>query len=189
MMTHCKPRPVRGNALMLTLIALTVLMVLVGGAIQFTNRNREAATEKIRGDRISNCVQAARRHLLSRLSLYNVPGGTLRHLDTRLLDDENATQRTRMVSDHYQVEPGLDNSPAPGRTDPVTLARVPSATVGGKAALVSGLANRMVDTDQSTIGYFRVITKCEEPSANPSLRGRQFEVEFLFRHEYVPSRG
>lgn len=41
----------RGNALLLTLIAVSVLMVLVVGAIQFTNSNREATTEKLRGTR------------------------------------------------------------------------------------------------------------------------------------------
>ena len=47
-MIHPRTRAPRGNALLLTVIAISVLMVLVGGAIQFTNRNREATAEKLR---------------------------------------------------------------------------------------------------------------------------------------------
>jgi hypothetical protein len=187
MRIHFKPRLARGNALMLTLIALTVLMLLVGGAIQFTNRNREAASEKIRGERIGNCVQAARRHLISRLSLYNVPTDSLKHMDTRLIDEAEPALRTRMITDHYQVIAGIDDAPSVTGAAPLTLKKVSSSTVGGSAALVSGLANRMVDPNTGTAGYYRVVMKCEEPSGNPELRGRQYEVEFLFRHEHVPN--
>jgi len=170
MMMQSRPRAARGNALMLTLVALTVLMVLVGGAIQFTNRNREAATEKIRGERIGMCVDAARRHLLSRLSLQQVPTKSLELFSAQLIDDPTPEARTNMLTGHY------------GGDVETTVTTVDAVTMGAASGQAVTVGN--VYRSSAILGgqYYRVVVKCQEPSGNPATAGRESEVEFLFRY-------
>nr|QKW93605.1 hypothetical protein [Archangium sp.] len=168
-MIHPRTRVPRGNALLLTVIAISVLMVLVVGAIQFTNRNREATAEKLRGDRVNVCAEAARRHLLSRLSLFQATG-SLQILDTKLIDDPDPSARSRLMTGHYDSEAVA------------TVASVNAVTMGAAVGQAIELAN---NAPRSTIlggQYYRVVVKCEESSGNPAAKGRQSEVEFLFRY-------
>ncbi|QRK08379.1 hypothetical protein JQX13_52145 [Archangium violaceum] len=160
-----RTRVPRGNALLLTIIAIAVLMVLVGGAIQFTNRNREASAEKLRGDRVNLCAEAARRHLLSRLSLFQATG-TLQILDTKLIDDPDPEARSRMMTGHY------------GDGPVATVKTVDAVTMGAAGRQAFGIENSVPTS--TTLGgqYYRVVVKCEEPSGS----GRESEVEFLFRY-------
>jgi hypothetical protein len=162
---HLKTRTPRGNALMMTLIAISVLMLLVGGAIQFTNYNREATAEKLRGDRVGACADAARRHLLSRLKLFRATN--LQIFDTKLIDDPNPDSRSKMMTGHYNED-------------------VASATVVSVSPVLMGAGNRqsrdianVASANGGTLGgqYYRVVVKCQE-----STSGRESEVEFLFRY-------
>ncbi|HEX8820435.1 MAG TPA: hypothetical protein VF794_10950 [Archangium sp.] len=161
---HLKTRTPRGNALMMTLIAISVLMLLVGGAIQFTNHNREATAEKLRGDRVSACADAARRHLLSRLKLFRATN--LQIFDTKLIDDPDPESRSKMMTGHYNedasatvvsVNPVLMGAGGRQSRDVANVAAAGGGTLGGQ--------------------YYRVVVKCQE-----STSGRESEVEFLFRY-------
>ncbi|PTL77651.1 hypothetical protein DAT35_43480 [Vitiosangium sp. GDMCC 1.1324] len=156
---------------MLTLIAIAVLMLLVGGAIQFTNRNREASVEKLRGERVSSCAEAARRHLLSRLSLFQTSGPlTLTQLDTKLIDDPDPNARSRMMTGHYDLGPDK------------TVTVVSAETMGAAGRQARDLANTAPSSANLQGQYYRVVVNCEEPTGNPAIKGRQSEVEFLFRY-------
>lgn len=159
---HLKKRAPRGNALMLTLIAIAVLMMLVGGAIQFTNYNREATAEKLRGDRVGACADAARRHLLSRLKLFRATS-ELQILDTTLIDDPDPSARSQLMTGHYGGE--AEN----------TVLSVSAASMGAATKQARDVANTV---SGGTLGgqYYRVVVKCHESA------GRESEVEFLFRY-------
>ncbi len=164
---HLTTRAPRGNALLMTLIAISVLMLLVGGAIQFTNYNREATAEKLRGDRVSACADAARRHLLSRLKLMSSP--LLRTFRAELIDDPNPSARSVMKTGHY------DELPA----DPDSLVAVVDARLMGEGGEQARDIANIAPSGDGTLGgkYYRVVVKCQE---KPS--GRESEVEFLFRY-------
>jgi hypothetical protein len=162
-----RTRAPRGNALMLTIIALAVLMILVGGAIRFTNYNREATSEKLRGDRISACADAARRHMLSRLKLFSA-STDFQLLDTQLIDDPDPDARTKMVTGHYGSSAAQ-----------VTVVSVNPVQMGAAGRQVRDIANTSPAGGGFLGGqYYRVVVKCQE-SGN---LGRESEVEFLFRY-------
>lgn len=161
---HLRTRAPRGNALMLTLIAISVLMVLVGGAIQFTNYNREATAEKVRGDRVGACADAARRHLLSRLKLFRATN-ELQILNTTLIDDPDPDVRSKLMTGHY-------GSPAES-----TVVSVNAVAMGEATKQARDIANTVTDSNGTLGGkYYRVVVKCHE------YAGRESEVEFLFRY-------
>ena len=147
---HLRTRAPRGNALMITLIALAVLMMLVGGAIQFTNYNREATAEKLRGDRVSACAEAARRHMLSRLKLFRA-SGDFKLLETKLIDSPEPSERSSMMTGHY----GEGAQPTVVAVDPVLM--------GAAGRQVRDIANA-APGGGGTLGgqYFRVVVKCQE---------------------------
>ncbi len=159
-----RTRAPRGNALMMTLIAIAVLMALVVGAIQFTNYNREATAEKLRGDRVNACADAARRHLLSRLKLFRATT-TLQILETKLIDDPKPEARSKIRTGHYGTE-----------AEPTVVAVSP-ALMGAANRQARDIAN-VAAGNGGTLGgqYYRVVVKCQEAS------GRESEVEFLFRY-------
>jgi Tfp pilus assembly protein PilX len=158
-------RAPRGNALMLTLVAIAVLMVLVVGAIQFTNSNREAAAERLRGERVGACADSARRHVLSRLKQFHIK--ELRILEARLIDASDPDARSQLVTGHY------------GSTDAEdTAVVIDSSTMGEATKQARDIANTVSDTGTLGGKYYRVVVKCQEPE--PS--GRESEVEFLFRY-------
>ncbi|HEX5753456.1 MAG TPA: hypothetical protein VFZ09_45085 [Archangium sp.] len=160
-----RTRAPRGNALMLTLIAIAVLMVLVGGAIQFTNYNREATVEKLRGDKVGACADAARRHLLSRLKLFRATT-ELQVLDTRLIDDPDPSARSKMKTGHYGSDDAVN-----------TVVAVNAVAMGEATKQARDIANTVTDSGGTLGGkYYRVVVKCQESG------GRESEVEFLFRY-------
>ena len=154
----------RGGTMLVTMIALAVLMVLVVGAIKFTGGNREAAVAKARGDRVAACADAARRYLLSQLAQNGVQVTALT-LNQVLSDDPSVSERSRMMTAHYQ-----DVAPQP------TGALVRSSGFGASARQARELSNSAPDTTTLGGSYFRVVVKCAEPG------GRASEVEFLFKY-------
>jgi hypothetical protein len=163
MTMHLQTSPPRGNALLITLIAIAVLMLMVAGAIQFTHYNREAAVEKSRGDRVGACAEAARRHLLSRLKLFHAPGRLT--LASELIDDADPTLRSQVLTGHY----GDTAAEA-------TVVAVSPAAMGAASRQVRDITNVM--PAGGTLGgqYYRVVVKCRESG------GRESEVEFVFRY-------
>ncbi|HYO59487.1 hypothetical protein [Archangium sp.] len=163
-MMRLRTRVLRGNALLMTLVAMGVLMLLVGGAIQFTNYNREATSEKLRGDRVSACADAARRHMLSRLKLFSA-STAFQLLDTKLIDDPDPQARSRLVTGHY------------GTQAQATVVSVNPVQMGASDRQVRDIANTAPAGGGFLGGqYYRVVVKCQESS------GRESEVEFLFRY-------
>ncbi|GHG68994.1 hypothetical protein [Comamonas sp. JC664] len=155
----------RGSALAITLIALTVLLMLVVGAITFTGRNQSAAVSKMRGDRVEACAETARRHLLSRLKVFGagaIPVTSI-NLEQVLMDDEVVADRSTMRTAHVG-----DTASAP------TAAVLASSSFSSGKDQVSDAANTL---REGTTGgsYYRVVVMCGEPG------GRQAETEFVFR--------
>ncbi len=160
----------RGNALLITLVALAILLVLVSGAISFTGANRSAAASKLVGDELSSCADAARRHLLANLRVrvpatevtLSTQGGTR----WKELPSGAVGERTIVSISHYEQDPA---------TAPGTVAVVPAAAMVASRRQVQSLENRIAPPTFG--GYYRVVMKCREQ--NPV---REAEVEFVFRY-------
>ncbi len=154
----------RGNALLMTLIALAVLMMIVAAAIQFTGTNREAAIAKARADEVQACATTARKLLLSKLRTFGVPAAGL-VLDTKIPD-------TQLAATDKVVRTAHLDSTAP---EPV-IVKLDSKVMGTSRFHVREMANTLA---QSTLGgeYYRVVVSCSHPGSNT-----QSEVEFTFRH-------
>jgi len=154
----------RGSALVVTMIALAVLMVLVAGAIAFTGQNREAAAIKSGGDRVLACSSVARQYLLSRLQLYGIAITSLTPLDERIPDDPDTTQQTRVMQAHYDaVDAGT------------TIVAVTASAFSEASGGIREAANTI--TRSGSLGqYYKVTAKCRDAT------GREAETEFLFRY-------
>jgi len=156
--------PARGNALLMTLIALAVLMMIVAAAIQFTGTNREAAISKARADELQACATTARKLLLSKLRTLGTPTGGLT-LNTVIPDTQAPATDKQVRTAHYDslvVEP--------------VIVKLDSTVMGASRYQVREMSNSL---GQSTMGgdYYRVVVTCRNPSSNA-----QSEVEFTFRH-------
>lgn len=154
----------RGNALMMTLIALAVLMLVVSAAMEFTGTNREAAIAKSRADELQSCAATARKLLISKLRTFNVQTSSL-VLNTVIPDTQVAGQEKEVRSAHY------DNlNPEP------VIVKLDSKVMGASRYQARDVANTLA---QSSMGgeYYRVVVTCRNPSSNA-----QSEVEFTFRH-------
>src|SRR5688572_10648106 len=118
-MTRLRAR--RGNALIVTLVALSAMMVLALGTLSFTSRNWAAAASKERGDRLSACADTARRYLLSRLRVFGttVPVTEL-VLEQAVQDDASPSLRSVMRTGHYGAPDG----------GVATVAEVPARAMG-----------------------------------------------------------
>jgi hypothetical protein len=165
----------RGNSLLVTMIALSVMMVLVIGAISFTGTNRQAAVGKVRGDRITACADTARRYLLSKLRVYGVSVTDLKLSGSctyaRIPDAPNTADQSLIGPGHY----GDDlTAAAPA------VAIVSGSAFGEGARQIRDMANAAPGS--STLGgqYYRVVMKCQEPGA--AGVARESEVEFVFRY-------
>ena len=156
----------RGNALLITVILVAVLMVLVVGAIRFTGTNRVSAGSKLSADRVAACADVARRTLLSKLRVFGVPIKGL-VLNETIPDAVATGDRSTVMTAHY------------GASAPTaTIVDINSGSMSASAASVRGMGN--VAPGSLTLGgqYFRVVVKCAE--AAPSTR--EAEVEFVFRY-------
>lgn len=154
----------RGNALLMTLIALAVLMLVVAAAIQFTGTNREAAASKARADELQACATVGRKVLLSKLRTFGVPVATLT-LDTKLPDTNSAASDKQIRTGHVGAT----------AAEPV-IVRLDSKVMGGSRYQAREMANTLA---QTTLGgeYYRVVVSCTHPTS-----GASSEVEFTFRH-------
>jgi hypothetical protein len=167
-------RNARGNALLVTMIALAVLLVLSVGAIRFTGTNREAAAAKTRGDQVSACASTARKYLLSRMRVFGSQPTQLKLVSEKLLDDAVTTKQSTLDTAHYgQVE-----TTGPGNAK--SIAVVEASAFAAASRQVRDLAN--TSPTSGTLGgqYYRVVVKCAEPGNAGNTR--ESEVEFLFRY-------
>jgi hypothetical protein len=157
-------RAVRGNALLMTLVALAVLMMIVVAAIQFTGTNREAAMSKGRSDELQACATTARKLLLSKLRTFGVNTGTLQ-LNTAIPDSLTAGSEKIMRTGHYD-----STSPEP------VIVKLDAKVMGSSRGQLRDMANTLAG---STLGgeYYRVVVTCLQPNSSA-----QSEVEFTFRH-------
>jgi len=164
-------RSTRGNALLVTVVALAVLMVLVMGAIQFTGTNRVSAGSKLSADRVTACADVARRALLSKLKLFGMPVKELT-LKESILDHPDEARRSKILTAHY------------GQTAPsATIVDISSASMSSAKDSIRGMGN--VAPGSLTLGgqYFRVVVLCAEPMpSDPTKALREAEVEFVFRY-------
>lgn len=154
----------RGNALMMTLIGLAVLMLMVAGAITFTGANREAAASKARADELQACANTARKLLLGKLRTFGVPATDL-SLDTTLPNEAATAQQAQVRTGHFgatAVEP--------------TIVKLDATAMGASRYQVRDVANTLSST---TLGgeYYRVVVSCRSPTS-----GAESELEFTFRH-------
>ncbi|MBZ4414921.1 hypothetical protein [Myxococcus sp. RHSTA-1-4] len=159
------PSP-RGSALVITLIALAVLLLMVVGTITFTGRNRTAAVANIRNERVEACAETARRYLLSRMQVYGAFAAPIQDLKLEqvLMDDAEPADRSTMRTGHFGANPA----------DAGTTAVLSSSSFGSAKEQVSDAANTLRE-GMGGGGYYRVVVMCDEPS------GRQAETEFVFR--------
>jgi len=153
-----------GNALLVTMIALAVLMVLVVGALRFTGTNREAAAAKMKGDASQACADAARRYLMAKFRTFGVPIEGLT-LDNTIPDSPIVANRTRILTAHYD---SLTSEP--------TIVAVSAQSMGQSRRQVRDMSNVPAGT---TLGgrYYRVVVKCRD-----AVSRRESELEFTFRH-------
>ena len=154
----------RGNALIVTLVALAVLMMIVAAAIQFTGTNREASISKARADEVQACATTGRKVLLSKLRTFGVS-------PTNLTVNDNFPDTQASSTDKVMRTAHFDNT----GTEPV-IVKLDSKLMGASRYQVRDMANTLA---QSTLGgdYYRVVVTCRNPSSNA-----QSEVEFTFRH-------
>lgn len=155
----------RGNALMMTLIALAVLMMIVAAAIQFTGTNREASISKARADEVQACASTARKLLLSKLRTFGVSATDLTVNSEKFPDTQSTATDKVMRTAHF-------DSTAPE----TVIVKLDSKVMGASRYQVRDMANTLAE---STLGgaYYRVVVTCRNPSSNA-----QSEVEFTFRH-------
>lgn len=156
----------RGNALMMVLISLAILMMLVAGAIQFTGTNRQAAMAQSRGAELQACAITGRKMLLSRLRTYGISADSLT-LDTVIPDSQNTADQTQVRLGHLDFD---------GGSPPQVVVELTAGSMGASGRQVRDVANIIGDT---TMGgrYWRVVVSCKNPVTNA-----QSEVEFTFRH-------
>ena len=158
----------RAYILLIAAGAMVLMLVLVIGAIRFTGANQVGAITKARSDRLNSCGQAAKRALLTKLSLANLPdpAGLVQNvgLDESLPDSTSAGAQTRVMTAHF------DESGAS-----VTLFKLNPAAMGASRSQVRDMAN--TPAQSLTLGgqYYAVVAKCREPS------GQETEAEFVVR--------
>ncbi|HEY3448058.1 MAG TPA: hypothetical protein VGK67_17000 [Myxococcales bacterium] len=159
----------RGNALLITVVALAVLMVLVVGAIRFTGTNRLSAASKLNSDRVASCADVARRTLIAKAKLFDE--GTkpsLLLINQKILDDVDAARQSTIITGHYDGTPKITAIP------------ISAALMSGTKETARGLSNVLVASPTSGGQHYRVVMTCKE--AAPS--NRQAEIEFVFRYGY-----
>lgn len=176
----------RGNALVVSLIGLGVMLAIVAGAIQMTDQNRRAAAAKMRGDQLIGCADIARKHVLARLRRFGVdpsqiqfgPPTTSVAITTPgvLPTSPAGNEMMRMSTGHFY------DTPVAGGAQ--TVVPVRAAAMGSSKDQARDVANTIAEP---TLGgrYYRAVVRCSDPlegfPADPT-RVREVEVEFTFRH-------
>lgn len=163
----------RGNALVVVLVAIAVMSLLAVGAIRFTGANRDAAGARDRAEKVASCTEVARKYLLSQLPKNALsptateinPADSTVQFERVLPDSTVASERSTAATAHY----GL-----PAR----------KATIVGVSPLAVGAARRQVRDVANSLGpgtlggqYYRVVVRCIEPGTT-----RESELEFSFRY-------
>ncbi|NMO17559.1 hypothetical protein HPC49_54525 [Pyxidicoccus fallax] len=156
----------RGSALVITLIALAILLLIVVGAITFTSRNRMAAVAATRNERVEACAETARRYLLSRMRVHGAFARPVPQivLEQVLNDDAVEGDRSTMRTAHFDGDAGT-----------MTGAPLSARSFGSAMLKVSDVVNTVGTPPGSSGRYYRVVVMCDEPN------GRQAETEFVFR--------
>lgn len=163
----------RGSALLITLIALAVLMLLVVAAIQFTSTNREGAGSKLRGDELASCAESARRTLMQQLTGANLTASlqdqTAKFPTVTLVDQAILSDRSTVGLGHYSGADGGSSSTNPA------ISTITADTIPGSTKDARDMSNTIAA--QSGLGGspYRVIMTCRDRG------GRETEVEFMFR--------
>jgi len=158
----------RGYVLLVVILAMLAAVALVVGAIRFTGTNRDGAAAKVRADRLNSCGQAAKRALLSKLSLTNLPdpSGLVQNvgLDETLPDSVSAAARSRVMTAHFDEDEAS-----------VTLFKLDAGAMGASRGQIRDVAN--TPAQSLTLGgqYYAVVAKCRDPS------GVETETEFVIR--------
>lgn len=162
----------RGNALIVVMVSLAVLLLLVVAAIRFTGTSRDSAQAKNKGDQLQSCAEVARRYLLTQLPVnpFSPTSGELSPTPTltfeRVLPDNAVTaERSRAMSGHY-------NQTSPS----ATIVGISALSVGSSRKQIRDIANNL---GPATLGgqNYRVVVKCIEPNTT-----RESELEFAFRY-------
>lgn len=154
----------RGNALLVAMIAMALLTMLVTGAIVFTGQNQRAASAKISGDEVKACADLARRYVFSRLKVFGtgVKAPSELVLDQVIMDDAVASKRSTVSTRHYDQPTALP-----------TGAVIPKGSIA-QDDNAPDIAN-VINLGNVRGSSFPIIVLCQSAS------GRQAEVEFVFK--------
>lgn len=153
----------RGSAMLITLIALGVLLILVVGAISFSGSNRAAAAATSRGETVSACAQTARKYMLSQLKMASFEPQMVEFTE-KIPDGPTAAEQSTIDTNHYGGTAG----------NPVKIIAVSSEYFGGSQDDVRDVAN-VITRRGSGSAFWKAVVRCEDP------QGRESEVEFVFR--------
>jgi Tfp pilus assembly protein PilX len=174
-----RPQPQRGSALIIAMIAISVLMILVVAAIQFTGVNKEASQAKLRGDELAACAENAKRMLMSQLNDPTKPigdvvavyadGGTSgSNAGNFTVPNEVAiADRTNLTAGHYSnTETG---------TSVATIIPLGSSVLGESTRNARDMSNVSARYNFGGTPY-RVTMRCRDSA------GREAEVEFVIKY-------
>lgn len=176
----------RGNALVVSLIGLAVMLSIVAGAIQMTDQNRRAAAAKMRGDQLVGCADVARKHVLARLRRFGVDPSLIQFgaaTTGQTITTPNLLPTSPDPQDMMRLSTGHIGAAASSTGD-ATVVAVRAAAMGASKDQARDVANTIAEP---TLGgrYYRAIVRCTDPLegfANDPSRAREVEVEFTFRH-------
>ncbi|MGI5861150.1 MAG: hypothetical protein ACOX6T_03725 [Myxococcales bacterium] len=158
-----------GNALVVSVVSVAVLLLLATAVIRATGTSNEMARAKVAADRTQACAEAARRILLSRLASHGVQVTSLQ-LAQALPDSADPASRTQVLTGHYVDEPGAAVAPE------ATVVAISAASMASSRKQVRDLANALPASPVLGGQYYRVVVKCRQSDR------REAELEFVFRH-------
>lgn len=154
----------RGNALLVAMIAMALLTMLVTGAIVFTGQNQRAASSKASSDEVKACADLARRYVFSRLKVFgnNVKAPSELILTQTIVDDYVVGKRSTISSRHYDET-----------VDRATGTVIPKGSIA-QDDNAPDIAN-VINLGNVRGSSFGIVMLCQQAS------GRQSEVEFVFK--------
>jgi hypothetical protein len=166
----------RGSVMIFAVAAVAILLLMVVAVVKWSGGAGQAVTAKVSGDRMDACAQAARRYLLSQLSLNGVnatevtipaEGATG---PVTIPDAVNAADQTRIYTGHYT------ESPSGTPSAETTISLVSGGAMGASRQQVRDLTNALPGSSVLGGQYFRVVVKCRQSD------NRESEYEFVFRY-------